>query len=348
MAIAVISLSAVPGAARRLVARAWLAFALVGVAAAHAQNTDAQKSFKDQVQSLVWWGDLEALQRLNQDLHQHDRRDPDGSSRLIAYRVAVSDTFAGRKDVPDAYFVAQDTYSLALAQQFPQSPLVHVLHAQSLLSHAWSYRGTGLAHTVPPAAWADFERLVQRSAQYLARHAEVAFRTSDAHAVMIAIGRASGWPPDRLWALAQEGLKLNPQDDDLYFRVLTSLLPKWGGSAQGVDRFINEVVERTRATRGEEMYARLYAWAAQQQFQHGVFKDSGVQWARMKTGFDHWVSRYPDVGVRNRYAYFACMAQDKAAMLDQMEHIGSGVDLAAWAPNANRTLETCRRWAAQQ
>lgn len=348
MALAMIGLNVVPGTARRVVARALLGLAVAWAGAAQAQSGEPEKSFKAQVRNLVWWGDLEALERLHQDLHRHDRRDPDGSSRLIAFRVAVRDTLAGRKDVPDAYFVAQDTYTLALAQQFPQSPLVHVLHAQSLLSHAWSYRGQGLAHTVPPAAWADFERLVQQAAQYLARHAELAFRTSDAHAVMVSIGRASGWPPDRLWALAQEGLKLNPRDDDLYFRVLTSLLPKWGGTAQGVDRFINEVVERTRATRGEEMYARLYAWAAQQQFQHGLFQNSGAQWARMKTGFDDWLSRHPDAGVRNRYAYFACIAQDKAAMLDQMDRIGSGVDLAAWAPNANRTLETCRRWAAQQ
>jgi len=217
-----------------------------------------------------------------------------------------------------------------------------------LLEHGWSYRGGGYNKQVPPQAWADFDKYVRLAAEYLAAHSDVAFADSRAHQTLINIGRAAGWDRDKLWSLAQAGIKKDPENDGLYLAVLTSLLPKWNGSPAQVDRFIAQVVERTRKERGMELYARLYSAAAAQEFEHRLLSDSGAEWPKMMAGFRDLQARYPSAWNLNRFAYFACLAQDKPTTLDLLEQIGPKPQLNRWGTNASRTYETCKRWASQQ
>ena len=93
---------------------------------------------------------------------------------------------------------------------------------------------------------------------------------------------------------------------------------------------------------------RLYVAAATDQFGHDLFQDSGAQWPLMKQGFEDMLARYPDHTRSNAFAYFACLARDKPTFLDLMDRVGQQPVLDQWGSNPTRTLETCRRWAAQQ
>lgn len=326
---------------RRLAGAGLLGLALVAGAAPRSE-------IREQASTLYWWGDFEALEALYTRVARPGQWVADQGSAVGEFRGGVEDSMDGFKNVPDAFFVSQDELTLTWTRQYPQSPLAHVLHAKALVTHAWAYRGGGFANEVPPHAWAEFRRHLQRALDHLARHREVAFRISDAHAVLLGIGRTMDWNAEQLWTVAQEGLALHPDDIGLYHRVLTGLLPKWGGTAQGVDRFVQQAAEHSRVRLGEEMYARLYSSAAEEQFHHALFEDSGARWPRMKQGFEDLLKRLPSTAWRNRYAYMACLARDKPVFLEQMEQIGTDVERDRWGRNATRTIETCRRWAAQQ
>ena len=317
-------------------------------AQAQTQTPVRGQAIEELASDLMWWGDFEGLQRLHREISQPGRREANGVSPLTFFRAGVRRSMRGRPDTPEAAFKAMDALTLQWTREHPQSPLAYQLHAKALEMHAWSYRGHGRANTVPPGAWEDYRRYMRLSAEFLARHAEVAMRDSGTHVQLIGVGGVAGWPAERLWALAEQGLKLNPSDDTLYFGILNAILPKWGGSAQAVDRFVQQVTERTRATRGLEMYMRLYVAAATDQFGHDLFQDSGAQWPLMKQGFEDMLARYPDHTRSNAFAYFACLARDKPTFLDLMDRVGQQPVLDQWGSNPTRTLETCRRWAAQQ
>lgn len=59
----------------------------------------------------------------------------------------------------------------------------------------------------------QYTELEALTLQWAAAHASVALADSTGHASLISIGIASGWTPEKLWAIAQDGLKKNPQDD---------------------------------------------------------------------------------------------------------------------------------------
>ena len=147
--------------------------------------------------------------------------------------------------------------------------------------------------------------------------------------------------------MAKAGLALNADDEGLYRSMLNGALPKWGGSPAQVNRVVGEVARLTRVLHGDIFYARMYAWAADWDFQHRLFADSAVSWPRMKAGFQQQLQRYPAPVNVNSYTYFACLARDRETLRELLERIGARPDLGAWGSNGARTYETCKRWAAE-
>jgi len=306
-----------------------------------------KKDINDQAADAFWWGDFDELERLHAQLRNSDQRNERGTLLLHEFRSGLNRVFDGYDHDTSAYFVEIEALTRQWATEHPRSALAHAMHARALYEHAWSYRGTGYANAVPPHAWADFRKYIRLASDHMATHSSVVMTNSTSHVYLLLIGRADGWPPERLWRIALDGLKLNPADDGIYFAFLTNLLPKWGGSAASIELFVQEVVARTRKDRGMEMYARLYSAAASDQFRHQLFTESEAKWTSLKAGFREIVARYPDPANINRFAYFACLAEDKATMLELIDKLGDKPVLRQWGSNPSRTYETCMRWARQ-
>jgi len=192
-----------------------------------------------------------------------------------------------------------------------------------------------------------YHRYAELALAQLRRAAPLAAADSYWNVQMMDTGLALNWGVDQLYALMETGLAKNADDDGLYFALVNRLLPKWGGNYEAVDRFIADAVERTRAKRGMELYARLYATVSYDSAAQGLFEDTRASWAKMKAGFEDLISRYPHPDHRNQFAYFACMAQDREALRQQLAIIGSQPTLSFWGDNAERTFDACKRMAQQ-
>lgn len=311
---------------------------------AHAAPDDSP--VKEVATDALWWGDFTELERQNALYKQPGRVDPDGTSQLELFRKGLLEVFENEVKNSEAYLSQLDTLTLQWAKARPASALAHILHAQALVQHGWSYRGRGYADKVSPEAWKEFIAYQQRALQYLKEHADVAFTDSYAHYVMLQIGRGLGWAPKQMMAIADEGVKRNPNDVNLYSQVAFGLLPKWGGTPRLLDDYIKQVTERTRAAFGMGMYARLYSAAADDQFGHALFENSFADWNKIKQGYEDTLARYPNNPLRmNRYAYLACLAKDKDTFLRLLDKLGEGIELSEWGSNPERSLEGCRRWA---
>jgi hypothetical protein len=325
-----------------------VALALLAVAGSGRAAQPAKSPITAEAEEALWWGDFAALERRYAYFNQPGRFEPDGFSQLHLYRKGFRTVFKNNVDNAEAYLKEVDILTLQWANENPKSALAHILHANALVEHGWSYRGGGYANEVPPEAWKDFRAYLRRAADYLKDHADVALTDSYAHRVLLQIGRGLSWDDAQMAAIAREGLARNPDDLVLYFDMMGNLLPKWGGNAKVLDDYINYVAAETRAQFGLGMYARLYSDAAEDQYGHALFEDSHADWAKMKQGYDDLYARYPNSpSARNRYAYMACLAKDKTTLLKLLGELGSKIETSEWGPNPERSLEGCRRWAAQ-
>lgn len=293
-----------------------------------------------------FWADFATLEKENARLREGPHYAADGSSELQQFRVGIDNVIRSGVKRKEPYLRELELQTLEWATDHPKSALAQVLYAQVLVEHAWSYRGHGFAKDVPPEAWEDFRAYLGRALAHLQAHADVAFTDSAAHGVLLRIGRGLNWEHARLAAIADEGLKRNRHDVQLYYDMVTTLLPKWGGDERSLDNYIRQVAVQTRAEFGNGMYALLYSSAATGQFGHMLFRDSQVQWAVMRKGFEDLHARYPDDPARrNRFAYMACLAEDRATLLALIEELGPRLDAAEWGPNGERSLEGCERMA---
>jgi hypothetical protein len=295
-----------------------------------------------------WKGDFAALEKLNNRLKHGKHFAPDGSSELEFFRLGLRKVPDSVAEHSEPYLRELEALTLQWATEHPKSSLAHILYAEVLVQHAWSYRGGGYAKDVPPEAWADFRTYLQRAVDYLKAHADVALTDSSAHALLIRIGTGLGWDNDTLRVIQQDGLKRNPDDVMLYFGMLTPLLPKWAGDPETLDRYIRDAAKQTQADYGMGMYARLYSAAADLEFGHRLFQDSLVDWPTMKKGYADMQARFPDSPERrNRFAHMACLAKDRPTLVALLAELGPKIDASYWGPNPQRSLESCQRWAKE-
>src|SRR5258706_6022633 len=232
------------------------------------------------------------------------------------------------------------------AEQYPSSPAAHISHSIVLLRHGWAFRGSRYAHTVKPEAWAPFRKYVQLARNNLEKYRPVAVHDPRWYETMLEIARLQDWERDAFDLLVKEALDREPLFYQTYFMALDYLLPKWHGDILEIERFAQAATKRTSKEEGAGMYARIYWYASQTQFENDLFRDSMAVWPRMKVGFEDVIAKYPDAWNLNNYAKFACLAQDKPKTRQLLTRIGSATVPDAWEPEP--LLAQCTAWASRQ
>lgn len=330
----------------------WLAAGPVMAAPAEAPAMPATAAsaplVPDLVEEAARFGDFNEVERLYGIYGQPGLRSPlTGTPRILHFWMGIGKVTSSSLNVTEQYYVQLDALTRQWSKEHPQSVLAQLLYADSLMSHAWFHRGTDYANTVSPASWEAFGKYLNLSLDQLRRCQALAAKDSSWNALMLGLGRGLGWDAGRLMRIMEDGIAKNPDHDELYFTMLESLLPKWGGDLPSVEQFIASVTQRTRDKRGFEMYARLYAGLSYSQVKQSLFRDTRAAWPKMKQGFEDQLARYPHADHRNMYAYFACMAQDRPVLQEQLKLLGDGFNRIFWGDSPERTFEECKALAQQ-
>jgi hypothetical protein len=320
---------------------ATLLMAIAGSCSGAARAAETPESLYDQAVTAAWWGELDDLQKMYDRARKSTARSPDGERDLDMVRRGFARLF-GNSEYNEAYHAQVDAITRQWAEANPQSSMAHVLHARALYAHAWFLRGGGYASEVTPQGWEGFRKYMAMAEGHLAKNAAVVMTDSSAHLYLVMIGRSLERSFEAQWAIAQESFRVDPEDDAILAELTISALPKWGGSANQIERVARDAVAKTQAKLGFERYAQVYMTAAYE-FKGGLFNQTRADWPTMKQGFRDVLSRYPGPVPLNRFAYAACLAQDKVTAIELLERIGDKPVHFQWGGKA--AYETCRRWA---
>jgi len=223
----------------------------------------------------------------------------------------------------------------------PDSPLPGVMEAMIFEDWAWSARGTGAANSVSTQAWAVFAARTEMAAVSLRQSASQGRSTPLWYWLSISIGLDQSLTSDQLRAIFDEGSARFPGYLPLYRAMLRVLMPRWGGSYQKVDEFINAIYAKTWPTEGTRMYTQLYwAYGLMEGDDVNIFTDAQAEWTFMKPGFKQLLAGYPRSDyVLNAYADFACRAEDKAQYEALRPQLATRFSASAWTKKF--TLAAC-------
>jgi hypothetical protein len=124
-------------------------------------------------------------------------------------------------------------------------------------------------------------------------------------------------------------------------QMLRALMPRWRGSYDLVDQFVNDVNQKTANERGYERYAELYSeYAALEGDELDLFSDTPAFWSGISQGYAGLLKRYPtsDV-VLNLFANMACRAADANQYQNLRDRLNSHYSSVVWS--SKFTLQSC-------
>jgi hypothetical protein len=285
------------------------------------------------------------LEALSNKYDNEDKRTGSGAQKASLFDDGIYNAFKSNKGASENHIKKVVNVTKKWTIDYSGSSLSHILYARALYEHAYFFRGRGYSNTVSENEWKEFKKYSLLSANYLKKRKDIASLNTRWHVMMINIGRDLKWPIKIMNSIASEGLEINPNDDRIYYWQLEALLPKWGGSSEQVDDFINRVAKATEKSRGMELYARLYSAAEERQYHTQLFRKSKVEWEIMRKGLIDWNRRYPVAWNKNIFAYFSCMAGDKVTAKSLFSDIGDIPILRIWGPNGKKVFSWCKSWA---
>lgn len=285
-----------------------------------------------------------ALERTAESLREKNVPLKDGQPALAGFYAGVSkcvQSRCGDERQSEAEWAAHARLLDEWIQAFPTSPTARLAKATFTKEYAWYVRGLGVASTVSESRWPKFNERIQQARSLLEAIGSEAENDPHWYATMLSIALVQGWPKDEFEKIYREGIKKFPYYTPLYFSKGSFVSPRWGGSQEDFNLFVEDSVRSTRNTMGETMYTRLH-WSS---WSGDMFRTGKTDWRRMKNGFSQITKDYPHPWNINNFAKFACMAGDAPVLAEQLAKINTTPMMEAW--DDSDFLAACREFSAK-
>lgn len=220
----------------------------------------------------------------------------------------------------------------ALYKAWPNHPIPPLIKAAWHNASAWKARGTGHSNTVSKAGFERFDyhlkeiRKVLDSAPATSRDFPIWYRLK---LLSWSDGKVA---PDQLHDVLTESIRKFPHNPQPYFSVLQLFSPQWYGSNEQINLFMQWSLKHPLPNSKDAIYARL-AWAYSRSFNEPdvAFRQAGIQWPRVRSGFDELMKRFPNsLWIPNSYAFLACRMSDRATFMRLKESIRVNMVPDAW------------------
>ncbi|MCU7875156.1 MAG: hypothetical protein KZQ91_20665 [Candidatus Thiodiazotropha sp. (ex Lucinoma borealis)] len=211
-------------------------------------------------------------------------------------------------------------------EEKPDSVTAQVAYASFFIELGWFHHGGGYSNSVSKESWGLFHTNIEKSRGLLLALPEKAKKDAGWLYSMSSIALHQGWPEIEFNKIFSEAISIHPTYIPTYFIKSAYMEPKWYGSHDKFNQYVEEVVALTKPFLGNQMYARLH-WSSSGS---KLFRSGRTDWEKMKLGFEELVAKHPDKWNLNNYAKFSCLAGD-VNKLKKLVHLIDGKPLkSAW------------------
>lgn len=306
------------------------------VAATDARN-DAPAMRDDigcRTQGQFMSGDYAELDRRMTDAVRSLKDLPDGSSSLQAIVSGLSTLFEfGGLDLSRAL-----ARTAGWRRTVPASVNADLVESMIFSDWAWGARGHGAANEVSQQAWALFAHRTEMAAAGLRDLEQRGSEQPLWYELAITTALDQSRDAAALRAIFDRGAAKFPEYLPLYRGMLRALMPRWGGSYENVDRFINDM---SLPTHDFARYASLYwMYDALENGDVNIFVDALARWSTMKSGLIVMSSHHPASDfVANGFARFACLGNDVQQYTQLRLRVKQHYSATAWSAKVN--VDTC-------
>jgi hypothetical protein len=310
--------------------------ALPAMAATIEDGPDARYGLQRQVLQLLEKGDFAALEKQAEQLRQERTRFTDGGLKLNSFYEAFDRSRNFKRSDSDWLQLIADLE--AWNRAYPLSITARTALAWGWYGYGWFARGGGYADTVTDEGWKLYRDRLTRAAE-LAKEPGKPADCPERYHLLLNVARGQSADDETYAQLFRAAVTFDPDYHYYYLEKAGNLLPRWGGAPGAVLRFAEETIKQAPAGMGNITYARIVSFM-QENGEIEDFKQSGVSWPILRAGFRDQMFRYPGSDwIANRFALFACLAEDREVFLELVNVDGFLYRHQAW-PEAK--YDACR------
>lgn len=266
---------------------------------------------KNAARALVLKGDMRGFDALATGFRQSRERTPSGSWKLgLAYLSITQDLFAPADPRWDKLQQAAGQW---LAEN-PDSASAVALDARLLRAHAWAWHDMGDSRGDDSP---QYRRWLEEARRVLDEHPEVKSQDPEWDGLRIAIAREQGADTSQVLRMAGEALEREGYYYPLHEAVTNKLMPRWGGSRQAIEQYVQMALAHSANEEGTQAYVRIYYYIARSNTDGvpGVeMSEMGVKWPLMQQSLAELMQAYPSAFNRDVQRAFTCFTGRAAEM----------------------------------
>jgi hypothetical protein len=213
----------------------------------------------------------------------------------------------------------------------PDAIVPQIYIANQFYRAAWQIRGGGYAITVSEANGKRAKALFEKAKLVLYSCKNRCDVDPEWYVAVLSVLMSSSSNRNELVHTFSEGFRKFPDYTPIHDQMAFSLSPRWGGSTEQVESFVNKLASNFTPELGDEMYAHMY----RNLFRKGVIDTKKVSeikanCVRLMRGERNIVSRFPTNYNYNFSAFMASRCGDRSATRKLMSQIGNEVDPMVW------------------
>lgn len=124
----------------------------------------------------------------------------------------------------------------------PDSAYAHLVRGEHLIDFAWEARGGGWGNTVSDEGWLLYANRLNLAKAALERAAELDPKLPFPAAALITLGMGQGDELGAIFEHFKTAVRADPLCMKAYLRMVTPLLPRWGGNEKRLFRFVRQAI----------------------------------------------------------------------------------------------------------
>ncbi len=300
---------------------------------------------KETARALLLKGDLRGFDALATAFRHSRERTASGTWKLgLAYQSANHSLYLPR----DPHWVKLQQAADAWLLENPDSPTAVILDAEILRGHAWAWRGEGADSQVPAENGQHFRQLLEETRRVLDAHPDIKSQDPEWDALRITIAREQGADTRQILQMAEEALEREAYYYPLHNAVTRALLPRWGGSKEAVEQYVQWALAYSAPREGTQAYARIYYYIARSDTDGDPGSEmsemGGALWPPMQQSLAELLQAYPSAFNRDLARAISCLCGRIQATRDLGRAVT--VDINPVAPwDSSQWRHTCNEWA---
>lgn len=294
-------------------------------------------AFQAEVRAMLAAERFDDLVVLARRLRESREKFSEGLEKRYDLMVGLSSPPRGRESDWREWLAKFDRWE----QRAPGNLDVQLGRARTMMKFAWEAREGKWGKDAGVDQTAEYKTRLATARVLLERIQQTQPEDADAYLILHELGLSEGWSKAEMHAFFERGIVIHPNYFRLYTAHAVSLMQRWGGDAGEWEAFAAWAADRNKEM-GDELYCRI-AWAMRELHRPDFFRETRVDWPRMRRGFDLIMARYPgNKWNRNAYAWFACRANDRLAARTQFQQLGEHWHCSLWCGNE---FHECQAWS---